>query len=745
MSNTLSTLVFAYQLVESRKHSEVNCTMTRGYIDDSVNHALDSRLIGSSVFQSSDALLDQLLSLHYRAHYHINISTKTKFSALSALLSEVEKLPVLKDELHCAIADNIYGIVFCELDEKEKGLQYVSKKLGSVNGYDRFGRMLDLERLFYKGNVDLAEFSSESWTIPKYSDGLTWHYLQAIIKGLDLSHFKPKTPFQWMLLTLNGSATDSNLLSYSHSLLKKSRFPNADESNNFELEQFHMVLQEHLKINNLNVKKEWEQFIIDSMEKSFQSISVAKSAMLFYRKVDLKRSILNFTNLVNYSNKYYELNKRYPDLLDLVSSYQFILSTCKTPFEPFFMPANVSSDFLKLLERIHNKYSIPIIEKQKALEGSSDVLDLCLASSTASVLSSSWETLYETSASSLPALVDHSQIFYLSNSLQTSLNASVSLKFKFAYHLATLRQIDQCIAYLKKQILTLHPEHFASWHLLALCESCINEDLQVSFKIINSVIQSMCELFDEGRQFTIDEKWQFIHIKLTQLQLVRDMFALEDALEILPEVFELYQRLFSDASEPLGPQINQSNDYLLQKIWLFALELYLENDDIENVKAALDEFKNVTSKYVNLNHNLAQGYVLYTHGHSEKATAEFEKVLHYDSTSVEALIGLAKIVLPDEEANLDTDLKHNSKINQKELHRNSATSLETSSAVARLKFLFEELVDKSIEGYQTSAVWWYLSKIYEIYSDSTRQQEALWRCIKYEELQPVREFKFCNF
>lgn len=103
------------------------------------------------------------------------------------------------------------------------------------------------------------------------------------------------------------------------------------------------------------------------------------------------------------------------------------------------------------------------------------------------------------------------------------------------------------------------------------------------------------------------------------------MFALEDALEILPEVFELYQRLFSDASEPLGPQINQSNDYLLQKIWLFALELYLENDDIENVKAALDEFKNVTSKYVNLNHNLAQGFVLYTHGHSEKATAEFEK------------------------------------------------------------------------------------------------------------------------
>lgn len=46
--------------------------------DTSIEHALESRLIGSNVFQSSDSLLDQLLSIHHRAHYHVHVSEKTK-------------------------------------------------------------------------------------------------------------------------------------------------------------------------------------------------------------------------------------------------------------------------------------------------------------------------------------------------------------------------------------------------------------------------------------------------------------------------------------------------------------------------------------------------------------------------------------------------------------------------------------------------------------------------------------------
>lgn len=715
--------------------------------DTSIEHALESRLIGSNVFQSSDSLLDQLLSIHHRAHYHVHVSEKTKNSALKSLLVELSKVEAIPKGLHMDIADNIQGVIYSEIGDKKTASSYVSKELvGTESQYKRFYKMLELERMFYNGNIHVDKFSPKDMSVPHLTDGLTWYYLLAIVKELDLSHLKATSPFHWLLLTVSGHASDTDLFSYGQSLLKSCDFPSADKSNNPELEQFHIVLQQYFLQNSSNAKNEWEQFIIDSIEKTFQSTAVAKTAMLFYQKRDMKRSVLNFTNLVNYSNKHYELNMKYPDLIDLVSSYQVILSTCKKDYEPFYIHSTVASDFLHLLQRLHEKYNIPIVEKEKVIEGASETLKLCLAIPIANVISYSWETLYETNKNNLSTLLNNDQLYFLTNALQTSFNTSVSLKFKFAYHLAMLRQVDQCITYLKKNILPYYPEHFASWHLLALCESCINEDLQVSFKIINSVIQSMCDLYDEGREFTVGEKWQFINIKITQIQLVRDMFALQDALEILPEVFELYNQLFSDEKRSLGVEYNQSNEYLLQMIWLFALELYLENNDTENVNAALKEFKNVTTKFVNLNQNIAHGFVLITNGQSDKALHEFEKVLHFDSTSIEALLGLAKVVFPEENLGVDMELKQNPALLENQgLDSPSSTSLQTSSAVARLKFLFEQLVDRSIEGYQTPAVWWYLSKVYEVYNDSARQQDALWQCIKFEELLPVRDFKYCNF
>lgn len=178
---------------------------------------------------------------------------------------------------------------------------------------------------------------------------------------------------------------------------------------------------------------------------------------------------------------------------------------------------------------------------------------------------------------------------------------------------------------------------------------------------------------------------------------------------------------------------------------MYALELYLESGDLENVNASLEEFKNVTSKYINLNHNLAQGFVFLKSGNEEKAMIEFEKVLHFDSTSVEALLGLAKLVLPQDELTLESELKHIPDPKPNHITPSLSSINDRSSALARLKFLFEQLVDKSIEGYHTSAVWWFLAKIYETYQDSSRQQHALWQCIKFEELDPVREFRFCKF
>lgn len=718
--------------------------MTGSTPDSSVGFALDSRLIGSNIFESKDPILNRLLSLHYRTHYHTSIPSKQKDNVLLTLLTELDAVTGSVTALQTALSDNIHTMIYTELGKKKEAASYLSKKLPNLSEYQGFSCMLQLERVYYRGNVSVRDVTAVMRNIPNRSNGLTWHYLNVIVKELDLSDSKPNSQMTWLLHILAGKVSDPSLLSFGQTLLKRSHFPNADETNNKELEQFHLALHHYFEKTS-SPKKEWEGFLIESIGKTFQSIPVTKSCFLYYSKSDTKRCVLNFNNLVNYSNKFFELKRTYPDLVDLISSYQFILSTTYKDFEPFFKISEVSNRLLILLEQMHSSFNIPLLKKKPIIEYDSNASTLCLSSPIAFLLSNSWLTLYNIQAAELSSLLDYTQLYFLANALQTSLSPSKSLKFQFAYQLATIRQIDQCIIFLKKHVLNHHPNHFASWHLLALCESCVNEDLQISFKIINSVIQSMCDLFDDGTQFTTSEKWQFIHIKLTQIQLVREMFALEDALELLPEAFELYQQLFSEDVPPLGSDYSKSNEYLLQTIWLYALELYLESGDLENVNASLEEFKNVTSKYINLNHNLAQGFVFLKSGNEEKAMIEFEKVLHFDSTSVEALLGLAKLVLPQDELTLESELKHIPDPKPNHITPSLSSINDRSSALARLKFLFEQLVDKSIEGYHTSAVWWFLAKIYETYQDSSRQQHALWQCIKFEELDPVREFRFCKF
>lgn len=712
-------------------------------IEDPIYHSLNSRLLGSNCFESNDSILNDLLSLHHRVYYHIHQNLNTRDNALNALRTELGSIGPLEQDLHIAISDNISGIVRVILDE-QNDVNPFPRRLPELIDYPNFGMMLQWERIYYNRGFDSTPVFDDNVIIPSRSDALTWHYLEQIAQELDFSNLNPSSPFQWLLRILAGSVSDAELLAYGRQLLKKCTFPNADESNSQELEQFHIALHQYFKRSD-KANKEWENFLVESIQKTFQSIPVTKTCMLYYGAIDQKRSILNFRNFIKYSDKYFELNNRHYDLFDLIAAHQFILSLKPSDYEPYFVTSIVSKQFLSILEAFHTSYKIPLLTRENCVEFNSNKSILSLASPLALLLSKSWQSLFENEGQKLSSFLDHTQLYFISNAIQALPDVAISLKFEFAYQLAMRRQIDQCILFLKKSILNSNPENFASWHLLALCESCINEDLQVSFKIVNSVIQSMCDLFDEGNQFSISEKWHFIHLKLTQIQLVKEMFAHEDALEMLPEVFELYNQLFENGSKPLGPHYNQSNEYLLQSIWLFALELYLDSADLENAHASLEEFKKVTSKFFNLNHTLARGYVLLETNERAEALKEFEKVLHFDPLSVDATLGFAKVALPNDELTLENELKHLSDRQDTETKKSSVNVIEKSAALSRLKFMLENLVGNSIEGYHSPAVWWYLAKVYEEYADSKRQEHALWQCVKYEELEPVRDFKFSKF
>ena len=69
---------------------------------------------------------------------------------------------------------------------------------------------------------------------------------------------------------------------------------------------------------------------------------------------------------------------------------------------------------------------------------------------------------------------------------------------------------------------------------------------------------------------------------------------------------------------------------------------------------------------------------------------------------------------------------------------------DRSAAYARLKFLLECAILESIDAYYSPEVWWYLSLIYEKYQDD-EYKNSLLKCVKYQELNPVRSLRFCNY
>ena len=120
--------------------------MTGSTPDSSVGFALDSRLIGSNIFESKDPILNRLLSLHYRTHYHTSIPSKQKDNVLLTLLTELDAVTGSVTALQTALSDNIHTMIYTELGKKKEAASYLSKKLPNLSEYQGFSCMLQLER-----------------------------------------------------------------------------------------------------------------------------------------------------------------------------------------------------------------------------------------------------------------------------------------------------------------------------------------------------------------------------------------------------------------------------------------------------------------------------------------------------------------------------------------------------------------------------------------------------------------------
>lgn len=751
-----------------------------GLIVDCVLEALESRLLGSGDFDTEIKSLDTALTLQFRLHYHLfgkGVSVvvgqvlRDECGKLKSELKSTHQRSIDQDiyNLILKIVYNVGGMLEYHLNNLEEAKRLLSKAADLGTSYEKFAICLDLENLYYRGLCadDTSIYAQQMPKIlnhvPLESQGITWHYIHLIFKSLGEEGLKclpRQTPLTFLAHLFAGSCDESELLDFAAQLLKGCKFPESSESNNDGLIQFHTFLQYFFRMSK-TISSNWRSFMVASMEKTFQSVEVSKSSMIFFarhsRKPSIdKESLLNFVNYVRYTERNFVINGgKYDDVMAFFDSYGFILDMFEDGsqnVENIFDLDESLKSLLGLLESFYEKNHFSMMSESDSLNWLENSSKLVLPMTVSSTLSNAWKTLYRHRKTSLDHLLQNQLTFYVSNAMCVELNSSslCDLQFQYAFLLAQKRLVLPASKILKTVILEEDPECYKAWHLLALCES-IREDKEASLKIVCSVLEAMKESFTEKKLTKVD-RWQYIQLKLTQLSLIEEIFGTMDALEMLPEAFELYASLFPEGTkefDSIGKAINQSKEYLLQLIWIFAANMYLRlSDKALDCKNAIKEADNVTDSYKNLNCNIANGYLYLVGGKLKKSLKEFETVLFYDQYNVNAMLGLAEIVFPSDESQSESSLQDYYELVPKEKHSSSpkvfVNALDESAATARLKFLLEYSTTKSIEAYYSPDVWWYLSTIYGRIGDEG-YKEALLNCIRYQETMPVREFKFCNF
>ncbi|CCK71138.1 Ypp1p KNAG_0G00820 [Huiozyma naganishii CBS 8797] len=783
-------------------------------IRDSVAEALERRMMGASTFESGVPLLDNILALQFRLYYHLSQNNGISQDVGRVLMDQCKKMEATADQtvtlaqdpatlnLATKILVNCKCIILFYLADYDTSMKLLDENFqagmarsekGSV--YHDFHSLLDLENLYYKAKITgnpLIHYQKLLQVIdyiPKKSYGYVYYYLQLIALELNapslenlFEKFKSRNPLIAMMYVEASRDNDTDLdteqpkmLQYCEEILSRAKFPRANESNDTTLDQVHIVLQKFLITLNHKPLPQWKTFIISSMAKTFQSITVSKTAMIYFMlNGEIKESILNFVNLEKYTKRDYALNEnRFDDIVSLIESYNFILNKTKpsNSIRILFQFETCLENLLKLLLFLYKDLQFPITNNPKdCLNYASTAKKIVIPKNVAITLFSSWKVIYDSHSTELQFLQSGDLVSYICNamSLLPKKEMNLEIQFQYAYTLACMREIESCITFLQDHILNDHPTFYRAWHLLALCHS-VQEDKQDSYKIVCSVIESMVT---DAKTLTDEDKWQLISMKCTQLCLIDEIFGTSDALEMVVDLFELYHDLYDSSPETTADDTSSTRckEYLLQNIWLMVADFYMRKYEqetslldparpevTEEITSLLKEAENAVAevskinspKMKNINCNVHQSRLSMLEKDWHKALGEVENVLYYDDVNVGAIVGFAELIVPESEQNveLETELSMkglSAKTDLSKAEEVFANDTDKSAAYARLKLLLECSIRKSIDAYYSAEIWWYLSLIYERYR-SKQYKDALLTCIRNKETTPIREFKHCKY
>ncbi|CAL9728092.1 cargo-transport protein Ypp1p [Monosporozyma unispora] len=794
--------------------------MSSDSITDPFLEALDARIFGASHFDSGVKILDDILNLQFRLYYNIATNphnTTANNNKLDILLKECEIIQVRCDQSIqlSSFADNKYylnlilnilqnckAIVQFYRGDKASARKTLNKTHFEYALKHDFELLLQLEKFYY--NLQLSESQDVESVLKQLSiimkdiplnilsKGYIFDYLHSISSLLKLNINtleRIRAPLKlhaFFLFILKEDIDNGELLKFNKMLIEYTtskniadiKFPKANQLNSIILEQFHIILQLNLqKLSTLSqlsskVVHPWKSFIISSMGRTFQSHIVSKSSMIFFHLIDENlESVLNFKNIIKYTHQLIQLNK-FQDRISLIDSYNWALSMDINDKSHGMEKSDIIKELLKLLTSFYQDYNVKLFNNNKeSLNFISNNIKTILPNMITHVFIKSWSIIYELNNQKVDMLQSNQLTSYLCNAMSLSpkdQDVLLQLYYKYAYTLTVKRQIDTAISFLQSFILKDNPFFYKAWHLLALCKS-IKEDKQDSYKIICSVLESLQndEEAQEEVPFKTDIKWdknkawETVNFKLTELYLLDEIFGTREAVEVLPDLFEMYHNVYDGNVDSTDLATIKKQNTQLQQIWLLTAELYMKLHEEENqlttddsasdwlrqAREAIAEAKGLNPGITNINCYILEGYYFILERNPTMALNEFEKALYYDKNNADAVVGYSHLIFSYEEE--DTCLERflplieiqDAKPLDSTLPPLFINKTDKLAALASVKLLLERSIINSIEAFYSADVWWYLSLIYEKYQEK-EYQDALLTCIRNKETTPIRPFKF---
>lgn len=751
--------------------------MTRQRIEDPIEQALEARLLGAAEFDTTSRIFDKALYLQYRVQLHVRNGESTFLEALDSLINDCEALYrlILRQSVPLTISDHLLQIVkrihlncrgTCHfyaknMDYKRAFEQSFRIWRDSGSSIQPFTQLLNLECLYYLNDrISFSEIEKLIPVIPKAKHALIHEALQRLFSSgkVKLDEQNCNITLGWLMrlelhelgIENHFPVTEDLVWKHGQALLKNSKFPLANESNNHDLDEFHLILQHFFQKNKLKLSKSWDQFFAQSMRLTFQSENIAMAAMYYYGNSTQPNpylSILNFNNFWKYNMKDYQLNDlEFHDPISVIEGLDFILRVCiegksKNDIDGLFSYSNIASQLEANLVRIYDNSRLPLDIDCKL------VLPLKLSRT----FISSWTTLYEIKKSSLSCLLNNEINLALQNGINLTKGVDTlecqDLLFRYALNLAYRRNLESAIKILEDEILAQDPLYYKAWHLLALCRS-VDEDLDASYKITCSVLDAIRE---SDTLMTSAQKEQYVQLKITQVCIVERKFGVTFALDMIGEVWELYVTLM----DPKKPRAA----VLKHEIWCYIASLYLRSNQLDDVIEALDEAKKCID-YETSDYQVIYGNLLFAQQRYQDALKIYEMLLGADEFNIEAILGLARLVCPDNEdiTNNEVDLNkatkdyytltepaHDEQFDYQRLLKDLfPTERDHSAAKARLELLIKCAIKKSIPAYHNARIWWYLASLHEK-SGGQEYKLALLNCIKYQESEPIRDFSMADY